>query len=111
MDKLDQLFIRACKSGQPEQRVLSVYRRFYVQQSVPEVYTHLAQIMARICQEYELTNVLDLVTELDRGNTWYFNLDEDVDCSHLCMRILMNKIRFAKTSKFKNYTPPAMFRN
>ncbi len=29
MDKLHQLFIRACKSEKPMQRVMSVHRRFY----------------------------------------------------------------------------------
>lgn len=36
MDNITQLFVRACKSGNPEQRIYSVYKRFYNRLEMPD---------------------------------------------------------------------------
>ena len=111
MDKTEQLFIRACKSKSPEQRVLSVYRRFYMVPQESVSYEYIAQILARICDEYKLFNTLDLLTDLNPENRWKYNLKNDVSYSRFCMRVLVGKIRFAKVNKLQGLSVAASFRN
>jgi len=110
MNKIDQLFVRACKSECPEKRVLSVYRRFYVQHHVPESYAYHAQITARICEKYELCSLLELVSATNPENKWQYSLDKDVCYHQFVFRVLVRKIRFADTSKFEGLIAPAKFR-
>lgn len=37
MDKIDSLFVRACKSENPEKRLHSLYRRFWIGSIYPEI--------------------------------------------------------------------------
>ena len=108
MKKLDQLFIRACKSKMPARRILSVYRRFYAIKD-PKPYVFIANILARICEKYNLITVVDLVSALDDQNQWM--RPEAVNCSKRCMEVLITKIRFTSVKELPGLTAPAWFRN
>jgi len=104
LNKLDQLFIRACKSKEPQQRLLSVYRRFYfaddkVAQSV------LAGILARLCEDYLDCTVSNLITELHPGNGWKYGVDtraEYYDYWRHCTNVLCTQIRLSPITCFED---------
>jgi hypothetical protein len=50
MKKIDMLWVRACKSMHPEQRLKSLYRRFYLPENLDN--RHLTIILMGICRQY-----------------------------------------------------------
>lgn len=50
MEKLEILFIRACKSRNPERRLKSVYKRFYYPKPKQE---YIANVLMSICEKYD----------------------------------------------------------
>lgn len=108
MRKLDQLFIRACKSKDPSTRVISVYRRFYlrgIHNEKPE--PHIVVILAKICDAFCPFTTVGIMQKLSPSNGWEYS---DVDFNSLCMKILISKIRFTDAVKFPGLTKPAFFR-
>lgn len=109
MTKIDQLFIRACKSRYPEKRVLSVYRRFYIDFG-GDIYNHLVQIFSRICDEHVLFKTIDLSNDLDPENKWKYGLERDTPYHRFCFRVLMSKIRLAEVSSLNGLSVAARFK-
>ena len=107
MNKTDQILIRACKSTNPRQRLLSVFRRFYLHTSKPE--RHLIVVLSRICDEYCPFNTSDLVEKLSPQNRWMYV--DGSDFYSACIGVLITKIRLTKAIKFPGLTAPAFFRN
>ena len=108
MKKLDQLFIRACKTLYPERRVRSVYRRFYTRQSVPDVY--LIGALARLCDKYVPMSAVDLIQELSPEQAWR-NCSSGYSYDKVCLRVLINRIRFSEKCEFPGMVAPLRFRN
>ena len=107
MNKIDQLFIRACKS-EGLKRVQSVHRRFYATKDTSSVY--IAGILARICHEHLLYNTVDLINDLNPDNAWkYSNKKVDTYLEHV-VNVLISKIRLTEVIKFDGLTSPLMFR-
>ncbi len=108
MDKLDQLFIRACKSKDPMTRLMSLRKRFYYVDS--DNITHLIVKLADICDEYLSIKVIDVVEGINPRKGMFLLNDKPKDYNTRCLRFLVNKIRFSKTENFPGLTDPAMFR-
>jgi hypothetical protein len=109
MEKLEQLFIRACKSKDPQTRVRSVYRRYYVNYTIPE--PHIINILAKICDKYVPMKVTEMIYGLHPDNRWINgNGEDEYNYTIISLNVLINKIRFSETNKFPGITSPAMFR-
>lgn len=103
MNKVDQLFIRACKSKYPYKRLKSLRRRFYIRNENDDKYLTIK--LAEICDKYvplKATKILEEIT--------HPFLNPDVSIQDKFLRICLNNIRFAEVSMFPGLTSPAMFR-
>lgn len=103
MKMLDQLFIRACKSGDANKRIKSVYRRFY---HYDYDSANIVHILAKICDNQLQFSAIDLISELSPNNNWKYpdNYWEK------CVNILISKIRLSEVSKFDGLVAPLKFR-
>lgn len=108
MNKLDQLFVRACKSKNPDVRILSIYRRFYY--GVPS-WDSIAALLARICDEHMDIRVGTLLSDLSPVNAWKYGTEEETPYWERVVRVLTSKIRTAKIDNFEGLTPPLRFRH
>ena len=111
MDKLDQLFIRACKSSTPTVRVYSVYRRFY---AVDPSSGHICDVLIQICEKYIKIGLSDLIDRLNPANSWRLGI-EDSDSEHSyhkrVIAVLISKIRLKEVAVFEGLTTPRMLRD
>ena len=69
LNKIDLLFIRACKSKDPIKRVYSVYSRFYYKNTEAE--QHIIHILAKIYNKYLSADLLTLIEEFNPNNPIY----------------------------------------
>ena len=110
MDKLDLLFIRACKSGNALKRVQSVYRRYYY--GLADSYDCMANILLDICEKYDLIKMSFLISELDPRlpiNAYKLaNLPIEEYHLQVC-RIFISKIRCSRVDKFDGFKSPCRF--
>lgn len=63
MDNLQNLFIRAAKSKNPEKRIRSIMRRFYLNDN-PSV-RHIRMIYGKICDENDLISLPRFLGEFE----------------------------------------------
>jgi len=114
MDNITQLFIRACKSANPERRVKSVYRRFYNyckrENKSNEYDKHIANILIDICESHKLLSVSKLATELDPHRFYKsLRIEKLTYCQEL-IAICTGAIRLAKVNQLEGLTSPLKFR-
>jgi hypothetical protein len=103
MTKIDQLFIRACKSKDPYKRLKSVRRRFYIRLNNDDKFILIK--LAEICDIYLPVKGTKIIEELLHPFVM-----RDVSMELKLLRIFLNQIRFAEVNYFPGLTPPAMFR-
>lgn len=108
MNKLDQLFIRACKLENPHKRVFSVYKRFYCR-DIKNPEPHIINILAKLCDKYVPMTTTHLLGVLDPNHIQFF-IREDYDYNQACLQTLISRIRLSEVSKFPGLTSPARFR-
>ena len=110
MDKLDILFIRACKSQNPNKRLLSLYRRFYSPITAnPEQY--IVVILSKLCDKYCRLSTIEILNELDPASIrWVYGGGEKLNYYQKCIKVLVSKIRLEKVSVFEGFISPARFR-
>lgn len=111
MDKRELLFIRACKSMNPQRRLTSVHRRFYLADRQQCHNRHICDILAVICEKYIPISVRKLVNELHPNTSWWVVEPEHRDFDSRALRVLVNHIRFTENTKLPSYPTPAFFRN
>jgi len=105
MNKLDNLFIRACKSKDAWTRVQSVYRRYYYYKVDKAAIT---SILLRLCEQYAPIPPKTLIDDLHPGNQWKF---ESTDYYEKCCMILINNFRYLEVNKLPDdYIKPQRFR-
>ena len=109
MTKIEQLFIRGCKSNNSIQRVLRIYKRFYIHTTLEISYREISYILAKICDNNSLYNTVDFIKDVDNSNM--FNYDPNAGTHYFYMRALINKIAVTKISNIEGYIVPAFFRN
>lgn len=108
MDKSTVLFIRACKSLNHKKRVESVYRRFYFAGKLNNA-QHIANILTRICTDYNLIQLQELVDDLS-PNTIEFYKGRNKSYYDVIVEIMSSKIRLASVMNFKGYPTPTKFK-
>ena len=64
MNKIEMLFIRACKSYEPSIRVTSVYHRFYGDYGSTQNTIALCSILSELCTKYGLITVSRLTNNV-----------------------------------------------
>lgn len=106
MNNIDQLFVRACKAGNPDKRLQSVYRRFYLSSTKEDSIPHIVVILGNIIDKYlppiRLVNLLQsLDTEFDIPKRPY---------RELCLQVLTSKIRYCKATDIQGIITPIRFR-
>jgi len=103
MNKINQLFIRACKSKDPGKRLKSIRRRFYIRLHNDNKFILIK--LAELCDEYSPIKGTKLIEELLHPFVMRESSLEDK-----LLHIYLNQIRFTEVKSFPGLTPPAMFR-
>jgi len=103
MNKITQLFIRACKSKNPQKRLRSISRRFYIRTINEDGY--ITMKLAEICDKYVPIKATKLYEELIHPFVM-----RDYSNQEKLFHFFLNNIRFAEISAFPGLTPPAMFK-
>lgn len=104
---IQTLFIRACKSKDPEKRVGSVYRRFYLPYNQSDTNAIIASILTEIVDEYTPIHLHNLLRELS-PQAYFYNPETDYWTK--VKKILINHIRLSHKDCFGNMRVPLMFR-
>lgn len=108
MDKIDQLFIRACKSKDPMVRLMSLRRRFY--HVDPDSIIHLIVKLAGICDEYLSVKIIDVIEGASPHRMMFLQNEKPEDYNTRCLRFLIREIRLSKVDNFPGLMAPAIFR-
>lgn len=111
MDKVKQLIIRACKSNNPELRLKTLYRRFYLLNADDDtMHFSMAGILASICDEYLTIKTSRMVSDLCPGNRRKFGIEDGDNYWQSMVKVLTSYIRLSDKESFPGLTPPVMFR-
>lgn len=105
-DTIQTLFIRACKSKDPQTRVNSVYRRFYLYQNVNDYI--LSQILVDIVEEFCPIKLNKILSEL--GGHPRFLYEKDLPHWTKVKQILISHIRLSHKDCSGNMRVPLMFK-
>ena len=112
MDKTTQLMIRACKSLNPQQRLRTVYRRFYYRgDSVGQENAALVSILSRVCEEYAPIRLTVLMDHLKPENHWKHDFEVREGFNSYAVKILSRHLRMTEGSDLDGLTPPRRFRD
>ncbi len=110
MDKIEQLWVRACKSNQPHRRVLTLHKRFYgayednLRANQNTVTALLSQIVDKYVPFKTSQEIIDEVTK----PIWQF---DERDAKERAFHMIVNRIRLSRKDAFVGLTPPLRFRN
>lgn len=99
LDKTEILFIRACKSKNPDIRVKSVYRRFYCRHEKNEDF-YICGILASLCDKKKLISISDLISSLYESNGYRFGIEQSASHWSKSNTILISSIRYTDCKKF-----------
>ena len=111
MNTTEILIIRACKGNNTEERLKSIYRRFWngeVDKFSHEVMKHQ---MIRIVDEYDLTTVSELLKKIDDNRKVWFPKQQKISYDKALLEALISTIRYCKIEKIPNLPEPTRFKN
>lgn len=119
LDKIQVLFVRACKTSSADYRLKRLYKAFYFggYEKIEDFknYSHLARILMDICKSQNLIDPEKLVEELDPNHCWKYNYGVDSEGEYNYWRhvmwVLIDRIRHSPTNLFEGYIQPAYWRN
>lgn len=109
MNKIDQLFVRACKSLNPELRLRSVYRRFYGNYEHKDI--HIANVLIALNDTYNIASAKDCLLELDPNRYIMYGCNIDDEYYLIVKKMLTSKIRLSSIKKFPGMNTPLKFKN
>ena len=96
MNKIDQLIVRACKSKDPEKRLDSVVRRFYLQQpNDSDKKYQLLNILVQIVNDYKLCSITQALFAYQEASYIQY-----LTPSEKLIDFCLGHIRHAERSKF-----------
>lgn len=109
MDKIDMLFIRACKSFEPQTRVASVYKRFYYSEYNPKALTIIfINLIKRNNIPIEL---MKFIEELDPNRYYFLEIKDDRTYYERCLDVIINHIRLINVNDLEGFIPPLKFKD
>lgn len=94
MNKLENLFIRACKSHDPVKRLNTLYKRFYITDPNP---MYINNILVTIVDKYHLASVKSVLEYFNPRNP-FGQVSADYDTKTL--NYLVNTIALSHITKF-----------
>lgn len=106
MDKIDILFVRACKSNSSIVRINKLHKRFYcLSRRSPENKAAIIGILSDIIEASNPMKTLDGVQlAMDLKNVNVVDLEDKI------IEKLVTRIALTKASSFDGFIPPRMFR-
>ncbi|AHK11306.1 hypothetical protein S14_197 [Shewanella sp. phage 1/4] len=105
MDDVTQLFIRACKSQNPQVRLRSVYRRFYLKQINDELMDrYITEELITIIEKYNPLTISKLFREME---SFYY---EDLNYHQKKHRVMMSHLRSTERSVLVGMRVPRRFK-
>ena len=107
MDKLDMLFVRACKTLDPDTRLRSVVRRFFLIDPDDGRELIIGRL-AELCDDYGLISISTLTHHLSPFNAWKYTESPNGDTRY---GVLLSIVRLSQVSKFPGLISPRRFRN
>lgn len=109
MNKYQALLIRACKSNNAQYRIKRLYKMIYFGGKYDA--SHVASILSRIVEEYNLTNLQNLIHEMNPNQGWKYGADDNTSYEERAILLLSSIIRLTEVSQLPDYPIPAKFRN
>ena len=106
MNKLDMLYVRACKSENPQERLKTLYGRFYALSRHDDIEDYIINNLCRICEEYDLLTLSDYVNSMRPHNVWKYKNDDD---DNPTLWVLINAIRYTAKDEFPGLISPSRF--
>ena len=109
LTKTEILFIRACKSKNPEYRIKRLYKMFYY----PEVSDQQGMlILSKIADKAGIFNgrLAVILDGLNPANAWKYRADSDASYLEIACAFLISEVRLTPVSKFEGFILPAKFR-
>lgn len=106
MNKLEMLWVRACKSTDPKTRLASIARRFYLNDE-PEGL--LVSVLGELTTKYEIVTAQDAITYFLRP-TLPYDEPESRTTRQMALDFLIDAVRYSPGNKFPGMIPPLIFR-
>lgn len=105
LNNLNKLYIRACKSKNPQKRLRSIYRRFYFYQ--PAIQDEvIANNLAAIVEEYNLLTISKLTQALDPCNDYCYSGDDPKSHWNRIMVAMWQAIRYTHRDDLPDFLTP-----
>ena len=112
MNKQDMLFIRACKSKRPTERVSRLYKMFYLCPSDTIQTIDLVQILAGVCDRNLPKITYAKAVDMSNPYKWQYTFEKDTRKHfELWFDVLVSQLRFTDVTTLEGYTLPAYWRN
>jgi hypothetical protein len=109
MDKIDQLFIRACKSGGNEiKKIEKLYKRFYLNRENIEVF--VAGVLTRLADQYLKLKPSDMIYAFNPAEAWRYGIEAKDSHDMRTIKILKSKIAFTHKERFQGLSVPSALR-
>lgn len=100
MNKIDQLIVRACKSLDPDTRLESIIRRFYLAGSKTNELL-IISLLSSVVDNYHPIKSSKLIN--DMLTSMFYKVEATMERKIYC--VLKNHIRFAKRATFDMPSP------
>jgi len=111
MNKLDMLYIRACRTWDPVKRLESIRRRFYYTPKRDWDFYNSVEL-GELVDKYNIMSIQDLQRALHPGSQWRYEKypGETIKFDQLMCRIYTSAIRNASIKKFgEDFISPKRF--
>ena len=111
MDKIEQLWICACKSKNPYKRVLTLHKRFYGAYEDNELANKVAVtgLLVQIVDKYVPMTASELIGKLQ--HTYFFGKGVEECIRNKSFEVMISRIRLSRAECFEGLIPPLRFRN
>lgn len=98
MNKTEMLFIRACKSKDPEKRLFTLYNKKYLKCTKEDSYLYISVLLTDLVHNYNLLSIKELV---DKLSTFLYFRQTINSYPERIYYIMRSKIRFAPCTEYQ----------
>jgi len=107
LNKIDMLFVRACKAPNARERVLAVYRRFYCRYPGENLNVkYAARCLFKIVEAVKPIPAVELIEKL--APSWY---GTKRDYWERALEAAISRLAITERDRLPDYVPPLAFRN
>lgn len=111
MNKIDQLFIRACKlssQGDCLQRLRRVYKRFYLREG--DCIPHICGVLLRLCEEHSVGSLSKVLIRMHPSEQLFSGIEDEDSYEMKVVKVLLGEIRYSHRDNFKGMQIPTRFK-